>query len=121
MPLTLLVTLEFYILVQRDMNVGHARNPQREPHYGYGYVPAPYLHPYHDYAALTQSAYGPPQPTMPPYPYGGYGAAHHTGRICGLQDMSSSPKTSSSKSAHLNQLETECGKRADVKACVDVL
>lgn len=103
------------------MNAAHARNSQREPHYGYGYVPNPYLHPYHDYAALTQSAYGPPQPTLPPYPYGGYGAPHHKGRRRGLQETSSSPQSSSSKSAHLNELETECANAVDVKGAADVL
>ena len=35
--------------------------------------------------------------------------------------MSSSPQSSSSKSAHVNELETECANAADVKGAVDVL
>ena len=34
---------------------------QLDPHYGYGYVPAPYLHPYHKYPPPMPSLYGPPQ------------------------------------------------------------
>ena len=73
---------------------------QLDPHYGYGYVTAPYLHPYQQYAPPTPSPYGPPQGGLPPYPYATYGAAHHGPPVADVEASSSSTHSSSSKSDH---------------------
>ena len=98
-----------------------AHDSQLDPYSGYGYVPAPFLHPYHNYPPPMSSSYGPPQGGLPPYLYVPYGAAHHRPPLSDVEASSSSTHSSSSKSDSDMKSAGERGNEGAMEGVKDVL